>query len=209
MRGSRRNAGRDEGFVPPVNDDTESVFTRDQYPYDRRPNEDEEEEDEREHHRSPFADQPPQLPPPSFVADPQPRASMDAYGAFNDPVPSGYGGSAPISPVGAQSRPVSHISPTTTTPDPYAQIRANLGGATVATGGFGVAPPPPPVPLSAPPPPPTTYPAPPNYTASPPLTYGDPNYTGTGAVAYGQPGGFAVPPQPPAQQGQYQYPTYQ
>lgn len=216
MRGARRNAGREEGFVPPAHDDTESVFTHE---YDRRPNNDDDDDDdddhEREQHRSPFADQPPQLPPQSFAVDPQPRVSMDAYGAFNDPVPSGYGGNDPTSPIGggaAANRPVSHIS--TVPSDPYAQIRANLTGAGNTSGHTS--------PLAAPPvtvpTPPSGYPsAPPNYTASPPLTYNDP-FAGTGTATYGGAGGFALPQQqqqqqqqPPAQQSPsgYQYPTYQ
>ncbi|KAB5596208.1 Membrane-associating domain containing protein [Ceratobasidium theobromae] len=198
MRGSRRNNGREESFVPPAHDDAESVFTRDQY--DRHPNDDDDDEEEEEHkqHRSPFADQAPQLPPPSFALDPQPRVSMDAYGAFNDPVPSGYGGSDPTSP----SRPVSHVSPLATTPDPYAQIRANIGAATPPTFN------PPPAPVPAPVPP-ASYPsAPPNYVPNPP-TFAEPGYTGAGAPSYGQAGGFVAPSQPPAQQSQYQYPTYQ
>ncbi|CAE6425653.1 unnamed protein product [Rhizoctonia solani] len=216
MRGTRRDTGREEGFIPPAHDDTESVFTRE---YDRRPNNDDEDEDdddhEREQHRSPFADQPPQLPPPSFAVDPQPRVSMDAYGAFNDPVPSGYGGSDHTSPVGGAppNRPVSHIS--TVPSDPYALIRANLTGAGNTSGHIS--------PLAAPPvtipTPPSGYPAPPpNYTISPPLTYNDP-FAGTGAAAFGGAGGFAVPQQQQPQQPQqsptqqpqtgYQYPTYQ
>lgn len=205
VRGRRLNAGREEGFVPPVVDDSESVFTQDQY---RRPHDEDEDEDDREDHRSPFADQPPQLPPPSFAVDPQPRASMDAYGAFNDPVPTGYGGSDPTSPGRGPGRPLSHhASPITAPADPYAQIRANLGGSP----GFG-APAPAPAPAPS-----TVYSSPPLYTSTAPTAYGDPGYGGTGAAAYGQAGGFAAPApppaqppsQPPAQPGQYQYPTYQ
>ncbi|KAF8733994.1 Membrane-associating domain, partial [Rhizoctonia solani] len=214
MRGSRRNTGREEGFVPPMHDDTESVFTRE---YDRRPNNDDDDEDdidhERDQHRSPFADQAPQLPPPSFAVDPQPRVSMDAYGAFSDPVPSGYGGNDPTSPVGGlpANRPVSHISAVPS--DPYAQIRANLTGATAAGGHISPHSPQTPAPATVPTPPSGYPPAPPNYSASPPLTYNDP-FAGTGAASYGGAGGFALPqqqPQPPAQppQSGYQYPTYQ
>ncbi|KAJ1307605.1 hypothetical protein OPQ81_001700 [Rhizoctonia solani] len=212
MRGSRRNTGREEGFIPPAHDDTESVFTRE---YDRRPNNDDDEDDddhEHEQHRSPFADQPPQLPPPSFALDPQPRVSMDAYGAFNDPVPSGYGGNDPTSPVGgvpSPNRPVSHIS--TVPSDPYAQIRANLTGA---AGTSGHTSPLAAVPATIPTPPSGYPPAPPNYSPSPPVTYNDP-FAGTGAASYGGAGGFALPQQPPQQppaqqpQSGYQYPTYQ
>lgn len=44
-----------------------------------------------------------------------PRASMDAYGAFSDPAPQGYG--SPISP---------KVSRTMQYADPYAAVRANV-----------------------------------------------------------------------------------
>jgi len=53
---------------------------------------------------------------------PQPRPSLDAYGAFSDPAPTGFG--APSSDSG-----VSGISRTMQYADPYAAVRA-----TVATG---------------------------------------------------------------------------
>ncbi|QRV75126.1 membrane-associating domain protein [Ceratobasidium sp. AG-Ba] len=211
IRGRRRDTGREEGFVPPVMDDTESVFSRtDDY---RRPAHDEDDdEDDRNDHRSPFADQPPQLPPPSFALDPQPRASMDAYGAFNDPVPSGYGGNDPTSPVGGAGRTQHAPSPTVNVADPYAQIRANLGGSP-SFGSPVTAPAPAPVPAPAPAPVPAPAPyitAPPVYTTTPPTTFGESTYgSATGAASYGQAGGFAAPAPPPTQQSGYQYPTYQ
>lgn len=48
-----------------------------------------------------------------------PRASMDAYGAFSDPAPQGYG--SPISP---------KVSRTMQYADPYAAVRANVSNTT-------------------------------------------------------------------------------
>jgi len=206
VRGRRRNTGREESFVPPAVDDSESVFSRNDTEY-RRPQEDDEDEDDRHNdHRSPFADQAPQLPPPSFALDPQPRASMDAYGAFSDPAPSGYGGNAPTSPVGAPQR---HGTSPTTPSDPYAQIQLNIGGSP-AFGSSIVPPAPAPVPAPAPAPAPSIpyTSAPPLYTSTPPATYGADTYGGATA-SYGQAGGFVAPAPPQPQPGQYQYPTYQ
>jgi hypothetical protein len=55
---------------------------------------------------------------------PQPRPSLDAYGAFSDPTPSGFG--APSSDSG-----VTGISRTMQYADPYAAVRASV--ATVPT----------------------------------------------------------------------------
>ncbi|KAH7918072.1 hypothetical protein BV22DRAFT_1200103 [Leucogyrophana mollusca] len=74
-----------------------------------------------------------------------PRQSMDAYGAFSDPAPSGFGGVSPAyAPAPASSRPVSsfaspgaapapeppRVSRTMQYADPYAAVRASLAPAT-------------------------------------------------------------------------------
>ncbi|KAH7912321.1 hypothetical protein BJ138DRAFT_1148652 [Hygrophoropsis aurantiaca] len=108
---------------------------------------------------SPFADSNPptqswntwQSSAPSPPA--APRQSMDAYGAFSDPAPSGFGGVSPAyAPTAAASRPVSsyvpsgsgfappapaaaeapRVSRTMQYADPYAAVRASLAPATTA-----------------------------------------------------------------------------
>lgn len=52
----------------------------------------------------------------------QPRQSMDAYGAFNDPPPTGYGAppfQSPVSPTGGVSRTMQFA-------DPYAAVQNRL-----------------------------------------------------------------------------------
>ncbi|KAG8712894.1 hypothetical protein FRC09_019344 [Ceratobasidium sp. 395] len=123
---------------------------------------------------------------------------MDAYGAFSDPAPSGFGRSDPTSPIGGAQRPVA--SPTAAPSDPYAQIQLNIGGSPAF--GSPIAPPAQaPAPAPAPSAPYTS--APPVYTSTPPNTYGTDTYGGTGAASYGQAGGFAAPAPPPAQQGDF------
>lgn len=96
---------------------------------------------------SPFSDNnrysasnpvPPSIPPISFTSTPppagfssptNPRPSMDVYGAFSDPAPSGYspGGIPP-----AQSPPQqesARLSRTMQYADPYAAIRATINPA--------------------------------------------------------------------------------
>jgi hypothetical protein len=48
------------------------------------------------------------------------RPSMDAYGAFSDPAPSGYGSSSPA--------PQPGVSRTMQYADPYAAVRASIAG---------------------------------------------------------------------------------
>lgn len=55
-----------------------------------------------------------------------PRASMDAYGAFSDPAPTGYG--APTSPDAGP-----RVSRTMQYADPYAAVRASVAGQSVAS----------------------------------------------------------------------------
>ncbi|KZS92381.1 hypothetical protein SISNIDRAFT_486422 [Sistotremastrum niveocremeum HHB9708] len=65
---------------------------------------------------SPFSDEHRYVPP-----EPQPRASMDTYGAFNDPLPSGYGPAAVQPPVVSPG-----VSRTMQYADPYAAVRASV-----------------------------------------------------------------------------------
>lgn len=58
--------------------------------------------------------------------DPEPRGrpSIDAYGAFSDPAPSGFGAPAPALASPGVSRTMQYA-------DPYAAVRASLAGAQV------------------------------------------------------------------------------
>ncbi|KAH9930139.1 uncharacterized protein B0H18DRAFT_995381 [Fomitopsis serialis] len=77
---------------------------------------------------SPFADTP--YTPPSFPAAPagsynapgQPRPSIDAYGAFSDPPPSGFGAPGTATPPSESPR----VSRTMQYADPYAAVRATV-----------------------------------------------------------------------------------
>ena len=60
------------------------------------------------------------------AAPAMPRASMDAYGAFSDPAPTGYG--APTSPDAGP-----RVSRTMQYADPYAAVRASVAGQSVAS----------------------------------------------------------------------------
>lgn len=83
-------------------------------------------DEEEEEPQSPFSDPPqtryadtnaPILPPLNTGGGP--RQSMDTYGAFSDPAPSGFNtGSQPPSP---------GVSRTMQYADPYAAVRANIG----------------------------------------------------------------------------------
>jgi hypothetical protein len=53
------------------------------------------------------------------------RPSMDAYGAFDDPAPSGYGGGG--------GPPMPAVSRTMQYADPYAAVRASVGGGGAST----------------------------------------------------------------------------
>jgi len=91
---------------------------------------------------------PPQLP--DEVGSPfgderavaMPRPSMDAYGAFNDPAPTGYGEGGAVSPGGARSRTMQFAEYA----DPYAAVRGRLAQGTGS-----------PVPVGGPPPPQYDY----------------------------------------------------
>jgi hypothetical protein len=60
------------------------------------------------------------------------RPSMDAYGAFSDPAPSGYGASSPGAGSGAMPQP--GVSRTMQYADPYAAVRASIAGGGQASG---------------------------------------------------------------------------
>ncbi|KAF8484371.1 hypothetical protein JB92DRAFT_3085683 [Gautieria morchelliformis] len=57
---------------------------------------------------------------PQLPLCPKSRPSIDAYGAFSDPTPSGFDAPAPASP---------GVSRTMQYADPYAAVRASIGGA--------------------------------------------------------------------------------
>jgi len=73
---------------------------------------------------------PPPLPPPQEAAISRP--SMDTYGAFSDPTPSGFGAATPSSPSGPP------VSRTMQYADPYAAVRATIGAP--AVGGSNTPP---------------------------------------------------------------------
>jgi hypothetical protein len=80
-------------------------------------------------------------PPPTRI--PASRPSIDAYGAFSDPAPSGFGGgtAAPPAPVSfAPSSPggAPAVSRTMQYADPYAAVRATIGSP--AAGGSSTPP---------------------------------------------------------------------
>lgn len=92
---------------------------------------------------SPFADSNryssvPSVNAPSYTttapAAPQPRPSIDAYGAFSDPAPSGFG-SVPQLPEPSFGRPLSppdenpRLSRTMQYADPYAAVRATVAAS--------------------------------------------------------------------------------
>lgn len=63
-------------------------------------------------------------------AIPAPRSSIDAYGAFSDPAPSGFGNPAPVNPFslasGLSSSSPSGVSRTMQYADPYAAVRTSI-----------------------------------------------------------------------------------
>ena len=65
----------------------------------------------------------PSAAPPSIPAA---RPSIDAYGAFSDPAPSGFGTSSPPPPSNIAEPP--RISRTMQYADPYAAVRASVAG---------------------------------------------------------------------------------
>jgi hypothetical protein len=106
--GGRPVHPRDPPFRPPVRDDAHSVISRgpSQASTGRsghRRGEDEDEDDADSQLQSPFADPRSYRTPGTYGA---PRSSMETYGAFSDPPPSGYAG-APRSqsPAGAYDPP--------------------------------------------------------------------------------------------------------
>lgn len=124
---------RDPPFVNPVEHSHEASDTSSYYPARttgigaRKPLTDVDEEEEPQ---SPFSDppetryapsQPPTLPP----LNTGPRQSMDTYGAFSDPAPTGFS-SQPASP---------GVSRTMQYADPYAAVRANIGPRTGQSNG--------------------------------------------------------------------------
>lgn len=145
----------------PAHDDAESVYGR---PIRRDdPERGRDDEDEDDELQSPFADQH-RYQPANLPAG---RASVDTYGAFSDPAPTGYGGGpGPISsppprlpnlgftashsppPQAAQPQNMSRTmalayedTGATTYEDPYDKVRATLGGG-AAMAGAGLPQPP-------------------------------------------------------------------
>jgi len=131
--GKQRGRPRDPPFMNPIEYSHEESDTSSYYPAGSaeaaRPLSQINEDDEPQ---SPFVDPPmarygagpaPSLPPVD-IGGPAPRQSMDTYGAFSDPAPSGY-----LDPPEGVSRTMAYA-------DPYAAVRANIGPRT------GNAPPP-------------------------------------------------------------------
>ncbi|KAG9024949.1 hypothetical protein FRB95_010851 [Tulasnella sp. JGI-2019a] len=134
QQGKVRGRPRDPPFSNPVEHSHEASDTSSYYPArggmagSRRPLTD---VDEDEEPQSPFNDPPqtryaagpaPSLPPVDTGA----RHSIDAYGAFADPAPTGYN-EAPVSP---------GVSRTMQYADPYAAVRANIGPRTGQPPGY-------------------------------------------------------------------------
>jgi len=142
--GKSHRTARDPAFVPPTpsiaeGEEDDEVGTLDgsykEVPVRQSTLRDEEAQD------SPFADRnaspyttaydPASATSPSGYSPrttaPAGRSSVDVYGAFNDPVPSGYGSGGPTSP---------GVSRTMQYADPYAAVRTSLGiaGASPASG---------------------------------------------------------------------------
>ena len=65
----------------------------------------------------------PGTPKYNIPSAPQPRPSLDAYGAFSDPAPTGFGGSPVDSGVAGLSRTMQYA-------DPYAAVRASVASGT-------------------------------------------------------------------------------
>jgi hypothetical protein len=72
----------------------------------------------------------PLSPKYNIPSAPQPRPSLDAYGAFSDPAPTGFGGSPVDSGVPGLSRTMQYA-------DPYAAVRATVvSGTTQSSPGY-------------------------------------------------------------------------
>jgi hypothetical protein len=72
----------------------------------------------------------PSSPKYNIPSAPQPRPSLDAYGAFSDPAPTGFGGSPVDSGVAGLSRTMQYA-------DPYAAVRASVtSGTTQSSPGY-------------------------------------------------------------------------
>ncbi|KAF8588884.1 hypothetical protein K439DRAFT_1629309 [Ramaria rubella] len=121
-RSGKSNPRRDPNFNPPS---------------EMHIQEDDEDDDDEESRYGHISSSAPQLPPmrrgTEEVASPftddhryrpeaeaRPRPSIDAYGAFSDPAPSGFGAASP------------GVSRTMQYADPYAAVRANLGASTAS-----------------------------------------------------------------------------
>ena len=79
---------------------------------------------------------------PAFGSQPAGRPSIDAYGAFSDPAPSGFAGGFAAPNQYADDQP--RVSRTMQYADPYAAVRASIAGgqAGTTTPPSGGAPPP-------------------------------------------------------------------
>ncbi|KAG8968598.1 hypothetical protein FRC03_006718 [Tulasnella sp. 419] len=119
-RSGKLHRPRDPPFTHPIVDtahDDESSY----YPANRdaRQTLTTHEEEEEEEDQSPFNDPQPRYgegPAPSLPpVDVGPRPSVEVYGAFSDPAPTGYGNTEGV------SRTMQYA-------DPYAAVRANIGG---------------------------------------------------------------------------------
>lgn len=104
---------KDPPFRRPTHDDAESIISRDPSRYRRRRGDDDEEEDDEI--QSPFAD------PRGAYAPTSGRASMDMYGAFSDPAPSGYAAGGPQ----RGGAPYYSGARSTTSPPPAAQYQSS------------------------------------------------------------------------------------
>ncbi|KAI0749857.1 hypothetical protein C8Q80DRAFT_651304 [Daedaleopsis nitida] len=76
---------------------------------------------------------------PGFGSQPAPRQSIDAYGAFSDPAPSGFAGG--FAPQSQYSDNGPRVSRTMQYADPYAAVRATIATGQTSPGTGNVTPP--------------------------------------------------------------------
>ena len=124
-RSGKASRPRDPPFIPPRDDD--DTVGDDESAYDRDSTIGQAIPEPNEHSSTPYS-----APPissydphtsahqPSGYSSPPSRPSMDVYGAFSDPVPSGYSNGDPY------SHNSNLVSKTMQYADPYAAVRANI-----------------------------------------------------------------------------------
>ena len=154
-RNHKASRPRDPPFEPPF--DTSSDARGEARPVSSHDHEDDDEDEESQYGQvpqlndnnpnSPFSDANranaarPYSDYSSASATTGPRASVDNYGAFNDPVPSGYGGASfgQASGLAGAASPAG-VSRTMQYADPYAAVRASIAGTSAGSAGTPAGP---------------------------------------------------------------------